>query len=153
MANNALIACANSKLSEWLFSVLRRHGFTNIVGVRNEQELSKVISEANFRLVIIDDDQNNFKSVRIVSNIQRATGRALSNFLVIMDGSNRDVVDAVKYHGLTLAGILLKPFEAHALQKIIERLPKNSSELPHRNHLFLKRAKSNCSTQDYSQPR
>ena len=137
MANNALIACANNKLFEWLFSVLRSLGFTNIVGVRNEQELMKGISESNFRLILIDDDQNNFKSVSIVSKLQRATGRASSNFVVIMDGSNRDVIDAIKYHGLTLAGVLLKPFEAHALQKIIAKLPKNIAEgLPQQEPLL-----------------
>ena len=125
MASNALIACANNKLSEWLFSVLRTLGFANIVSVRNEQELLKVISEANFRLVLVDDDQHNFKSVRIISKLQRVLGHASSNFVVIMDGSNPDVIDAVKYRGLTLAGILLKPFEAHALQKIIAKLSKN----------------------------
>ena len=128
MPRSALIACANRKFHEWLFSVLRSSGFANIVGVRNEQELLKVILEASFSIVLIDDDQQNFRSVSIVRKFQQATGRTASNFVVMIDGSNIDVVDAVKFQGLALAGILVKPFEAQALQKILVRSAKNIND-------------------------
>lgn len=127
-SRSALIACANSKLQEWVYSILRSSGFTNIVCVRDEHELSTKLSESYFSFILIDDDQQNINSVRIITRFRKTAGRPQSIFIVMIDGSNREVIDAVKYQGLSLAGVIIKPFEAQALQKIVAKLLKVPSD-------------------------
>ena len=124
-SKNVLVGGQNAKLNGWLSSVLRSAGFANIVVVHDTQRLFKEAAEAHFSIIIIDDDGQHFRSVDIALRIKAAAGRPVNNIIILVDGTSHDVIDAVKYQGIALAGILLKPFEAAALQKILARPSKN----------------------------
>ena len=127
-SRNALVAGRNTKLNGWLSSVLRSSGYTKITVVPDKHGLFKEIAGAYFNTIIIDDDGQHLRSVDIALKLKSMAGQPANNTVVLVDGSSQDIVDAIKYQGLVLAGVLLKPFEATGLQKILVRLKNNITD-------------------------
>jgi len=73
----------------------------------------------------LDDDRNNINSVSIIKQIQRAVAPPDAKIVVMVDGCSREVVDSIKYQGLCVSGLLVKPFEAQILQKTLLRFIKS----------------------------
>jgi len=119
----ALVVCNNNKLGQWLITTIRNSGFSEIDEVNNGNDAINICEACEYNLIIFDECRPIINSVRIINSINKTLFYStLCSFIVLADQTDRDVVDSVKYEGLIVHGILIKPFESPALQKVIIRL-------------------------------
>ena len=121
---SALVVCNNSQLVRWLVTVIRGCGYVNVDVAQNGQDVPRILSRKSYSLLLLDDDRNNINPVRIIKQIQKAMAPSDIKVVVMVDGCSREVVDSIKHQGLSVSGLLVKPFEAANLQKILLRFVK-----------------------------
>ena len=121
-SRKALVVCNNIKLGQWLITIIRNSGFSEIDEVNNGSDAINLSEDCKYNLIILDECRPVISSVRIINSINKnLIYRTICSFIVLTDQTDRDVFDSVKYEGLNIHGILIKPFESHALQKVILR--------------------------------